>query len=72
VVLTLDCELFGVFWFGLWELKEKNRSIPVADATVANFPNAVFTVETLNPVWVYCRQTGHCQQGMVFASEYFV
>jgi len=41
--------------------------IPVADATVANFPNAVFTVETLNPVWVYCRQTGHCQQGMVFA-----
>lgn len=20
-----------------------------------------------NPVWVYCRQTGHCQKGMVFA-----
>ena len=20
-----------------------------------------------NPVWVYCRQTGHCQLGMVFA-----
>jgi len=24
-------------------------------------------VTDTNPVWVYCRQTGHCQKGMVFA-----
>ena len=28
---------------------------------------AQFTVKDTNPVWVYCRQANHCQQGMVFA-----
>ena len=31
------------------------------------FQQAQFTVTDTNPVWVYCRQTGHCQLGMVFA-----
>jgi len=42
--------------------------VPVADTnTNGPFPVAQFTVQDTNPVWVYCRQTGHCQQGMVFA-----
>ncbi len=31
------------------------------------FQEAQFQVTDTNPVWVYCRQTGHCQKGMVFA-----
>jgi len=31
------------------------------------FPRAQYTVKDTNPVWFYCQQTGHCQQGMVFA-----
>ncbi|KAI0702313.1 Cupredoxin [Cytidiella melzeri] len=41
--------------------------VPVADGDTGPFPVAEFVVEDLNPVWVYCRQIGHCQQGMVFA-----
>ncbi|KAJ3534462.1 hypothetical protein NM688_g7134 [Phlebia brevispora] len=42
--------------------------IPVADDNTGGpFPAAQFTVEDTNPVWVYCRQADHCQQGMVFA-----
>lgn len=41
--------------------------VPVADATTNGFPTALFTVEDTNPVWVFCRQANHCQQGMVFA-----
>jgi len=42
--------------------------IPVADTnTNGPFPTAQFTVQDTNPVWVYCRQANHCQQGMVFA-----
>jgi plastocyanin len=43
-------------------------SISVA-ATNTNgpFQQAQITVTDLNPVWIYCRQTGHCQKGMVFA-----
>ncbi|KAI0792835.1 Cupredoxin, partial [Abortiporus biennis] len=42
--------------------------IPVADNnTDGPFPVAQFTVEDTNPVWVYCKQANHCQQGMVFA-----
>jgi len=42
--------------------------IPVDDAnTNGPFPAAQFTVEDTNPVWVFCRQANHCQQGMVFA-----
>lgn len=42
--------------------------IPVPDTNTAGpFPIAQFTVADTNPVWVYCRQANHCQQGMVFA-----
>jgi len=40
--------------------------VPVA-ANETDFPLAQLTVQDENPVWIYCRQTGHCQQGMVFA-----
>ncbi|KAJ6608629.1 hypothetical protein B0H10DRAFT_2067459 [Mycena sp. CBHHK59/15] len=40
--------------------------IPVA-ANATEFPLAQLTVQDTNPIWIYCRQTGHCQQGMVFA-----
>jgi len=33
-----------------------------------SFPEWSFTVTNASaPLWFYCRQTGHCQQGMVFA-----
>ncbi|KAG1736793.1 hypothetical protein EDB19DRAFT_1021775 [Suillus lakei] len=38
-----------------------------ADNTNGPFPAAQFTVQDTNPVWVYCKQGNHCQQGMVFA-----
>ncbi|KIJ63263.1 hypothetical protein HYDPIDRAFT_29525 [Hydnomerulius pinastri MD-312] len=38
-----------------------------ASNTAGPFPAAEFTVKDTNPVWVYCRQANHCQQGMVFA-----
>ncbi|EMD34426.1 hypothetical protein CERSUDRAFT_117296 [Gelatoporia subvermispora B] len=41
--------------------------VPVADNDAGPFPAAQFTVADTNPVWVFCRQTGHCEQGMVFA-----
>ncbi|KZT28669.1 hypothetical protein NEOLEDRAFT_768296 [Neolentinus lepideus HHB14362 ss-1] len=42
--------------------------VPVADNNTAGpFPTAQFTVQDSNPVWVFCRQANHCQQGMVFA-----
>ncbi|KAI0637403.1 Cupredoxin [Trametes polyzona] len=40
--------------------------VPVGD-DVTDFPVAQFQVRDTNPVWVYCRQANHCQQGMVFA-----
>ena len=42
-------------------------SVPVPDNQTDRFTIAQFAVTDTNPVWVYCRQTGHCQQGMVFA-----
>jgi plastocyanin len=43
-------------------------SVPVSDNnTNGPFQQAQFQVTDTNPVWVYCRQTGHCQMGMVFA-----
>ena len=43
-------------------------SVPVPDTnTNGPFQQAQFQVTNTNPVWVYCRQTGHCQKGMVFA-----
>jgi len=41
--------------------------ITVSDNQINGFPVAKFTVTELSPVWVYCRQATHCQQGMVFA-----
>ncbi|KAH9923922.1 uncharacterized protein BXZ73DRAFT_103657 [Epithele typhae] len=41
--------------------------VPIADDQTTNFTVAQFLVEDTQPVWVYCRQTGHCQKGMVFA-----
>jgi len=32
-----------------------------------DMPTATMTVSVTTPLWFYCRQTGHCQQGMVFA-----
>ncbi|KAF7353650.1 Programmed cell death protein 5 [Mycena venus] len=32
-----------------------------------DFPLAQLTVQDTNPIWIYCRQTGHCGMGMVFA-----
>lgn len=44
------------------------HSLPVAASnTNGPFPVAQFTVQDTNPVWVYCKQGTHCQQGMVFA-----
>jgi hypothetical protein len=40
--------------------------MPVAE-NKEPFPRAQFTVKDTNPVWFYCRQTGHCQKGMVLA-----
>jgi len=40
---------------------------PVADNVTGSFPTALFQVVDNNPVWVYCRQNGHCQKGMVMA-----
>jgi len=39
----------------------------VAASVTSGFPVAQLTVTDTNPVWVYCRQANHCQQGMVFA-----
>jgi len=41
--------------------------VPVAATDAGPFQTATYTVTDTNPVWIYCRQTGHCQQGMVFA-----
>jgi len=32
-----------------------------------NFPEFQITINDTNPIWGYCSQTGHCQQGMVFS-----
>jgi plastocyanin len=36
-----------------------------ANATV--FPTYTIQVNDTKPIWVYCRQTGHCGKGMVFS-----
>lgn len=41
--------------------------MPVSENQTSNFPVAQLTVSDTTPIWVYCRQTGHCQSGMVFA-----
>ncbi|ESK94304.1 hypothetical protein Moror_8289 [Moniliophthora roreri MCA 2997] len=41
--------------------------IPVADSVTSGFPVAEMTIDSTDPIWMYCRQGNHCQQGMVFA-----
>ena len=41
--------------------------MPVADDVTSDFPTQLVNVNTADPIWIYCRQTGHCAQGMVFA-----
>ncbi|KXN82512.1 hypothetical protein AN958_02363 [Leucoagaricus sp. SymC.cos] len=41
--------------------------IAVNDSTTNDFPIAQLHIADKSPVWVYCRQANHCQQGMVFA-----
>jgi len=41
--------------------------VPIAAGDVSGNTTAVYTVQDLNPVWVYCKQSTHCQSGMVFA-----
>lgn len=43
--------------------------VPVAaNNTAGPFPVALYTVTSLDPVWVYCQQSTHCSSaGMVFA-----
>ncbi|KAI5122569.1 hypothetical protein M0805_004786 [Coniferiporia weirii] len=41
--------------------------MPVAANSTSDFPTYTITVNDTTPVWAYCRQTGHCGQGMVFA-----
>jgi len=41
--------------------------VPI-DASATTFgTTATYVVNDTKPVWVYCKQAGHCQQGMVFA-----
>lgn len=39
---------------------------PVA-ANATQVPSFSMTVNVTTPLWFYCRQTGHCESGMVFA-----
>ena len=49
-------------------LTDKACSVPVPAENVAGpFPGARFFIRDTQPIWVYCRQANHCQQGMVFA-----
>jgi len=41
--------------------------VPVDAAATTFGTTATFVVNDTKPVWVYCRQAGHCQAGMVFA-----
>jgi plastocyanin len=41
--------------------------LPVDAGDISGTKTAVYTVTSLDPVWVYCRQGNHCQSGMVFA-----
>lgn len=40
--------------------------MPVADGATT-FPTYTIQVNDTSPIWVYCKQTGHCGQGMVFS-----
>jgi len=42
--------------------------MPVA-ANATTFPTYTIQVNDTTPIWAYCRQAGHCGQGMVFAAN---
>ena len=63
--LTRTCETIPLLKVPISHLF--TPSVPVSDNTTSGFPVAEFTVVNSNPIWVYCRQSNHCQQGMVFA-----
>jgi plastocyanin len=39
----------------------------VAADQTSDFPTYNYTVKDTTPVWLYCKQKGHCGQGMVFS-----
>jgi len=41
--------------------------MPNINGTVNPPPQAAFAVTVATPVWFYCRQTGHCGEGMTFS-----
>lgn len=41
--------------------------MPNANNTINPPPTMMFQVMTTSPVWMYCRQEGHCGKGMVFS-----
>jgi plastocyanin len=51
----------------------QNPNIPGFDSGfmpfsgTGNFPTFNLTINDTTPIWGYCRQTGHCGQGMVFS-----
>lgn len=63
---TLDCEssLLSPTSISLTRFPD---SVLIDATQTSNFPIGVLTVNTTDPYWVFCEQTGHCQQGMVFA-----
>jgi len=40
---------------------------PVAATQADDFPTFNYTVKDTTPVWLFCKQKGHCGQGMVFS-----
>lgn len=44
-------------------------AITVNDVSFNSRANSLLTIDHVQtqPIWVFCRQTGHCGQGMVFA-----
>lgn len=41
--------------------------MPNPSNTVSPPPMMLFQVNTTTPIWMYCRQKGHCGKGMVFS-----
>jgi plastocyanin len=44
-----------------------DSSFQAVAANATSAPSFSITVNATTPLWFYCRQTGHCTQGMVFA-----
>jgi len=65
MVLTLDCNLF--FSSPESHVFTPFRSKPVTPDQTSGFPMANLTVIQQGPIWAYCRQSTHCQSGMIFS-----